>query len=415
MHLIGTLACPQDVSMPFDLPALRAEFPALESGVAYFDGPGGSQTPRTVGEAIYRTMVGPLSNRGSLVVSQRNADAAVLGFRAAMADLLHADPRGIVYGRSATQITYDFSRALAKQWQPGDIVVVSRLDHDANVRPWIQAADAVGAEVRWIDFDPETSEVIWSTVEAAITERTRLVAITAASNLIGTIPPVRKIADLAHGVGALTYVDGVHYTAHALVDVQELGADFYVCSPYKFHGPHCAALAAAPALLETIWPDKLAPSTDEVPERFEFGTLPYEIMAGVTAAVDFLAGVDPGTGQTRRECLTSSLHSLETHESTLRMQIEADLAEIEGVTVYSRARHRTPTLLFSLAGRSATDASRFLASRDVLAPAGSFYAMETYDRLGLDEPAAVRVGLAPYTNEEDVQRLYDALVAFAAS
>lgn len=401
--------------MAFDVAALRAEFPALESGIAFFDGPGGTQTPRSVGDAIYRTITGPLSNRGSMVVSQRNADDAVLAFRSAMADLLGADPQGIVYGRSATQITYDFSRALAKQWQPGDIVVVSRLDHDANVRPWVQAAAAVGAEVRWIDFDPATSEVIWETVEAAITERTRLVAITGASNLIGTIPPVRRIADLAHGVGALTYVDGVHYTAHALVDVQDLGADFYVCSPYKFNGPHCAVLAAAPALLETVWPDKLAPATNDVPERFEFGTLPYEIMAGVTAAVDFLAGIDPGTGSTRRERLASSLHSVDTHEFNLRLQIEADLAEIDGITVYSRAEHRTPTLLFDMAGKSSLTMAQFLAERDVLAPAGSFYAMETYNRLGLDQPDAVRVGLAPYSNEEDARRVYEALIAFAAS
>lgn len=401
--------------MAFDVAALRAEFPALDSGIAFFDGPGGTQTPRSVGEAMYRTITEPLSNRGTMVVSQRNADDAVRAFRSAMADLLGANPQGIVYGRSATQITYDFSRALAKQWQPGDVVVVSRLDHDANVRPWVQAAAAVGAEVRWIDFDPETSEVVWASVEAAITERTRLVAITGASNLIGTIPPVRKIADRAHAVGALTYVDGVHYTAHALVDVRELGADFYVCSPYKFNGPHCAVLAADPALLETVWPDKLAPATNDVPERFEFGTLPYEMMAGVTAAVDFIAAIDPGTGSTRRERLTASLHSVDTHEFNLRLQIEADLAEIDGITVYSRAGQRTPTLLFDLAGRSSSDMAQFLADRDILAPAGSFYAMETFNRLGLDQPDAVRVGLAPYSNEEDAHRLYEALVAFAAS
>lgn len=400
--------------MAFDVAALRAEFPALESGIAFFDGPGGTQTPRSVGEAIYRTITEPLSNRGAMVVSQRNADDAVLAFRSAMADLLGADPQGIVYGRSATQITYDFSRALAKQWQPGDVVVVSRLDHDANVRPWLQAAAAVGAEIRWIDFDPVTSEVIWESVESAITERTRLVAITGASNLIGTVPPVRKIADRAHAVGALTYVDGVHYTAHALVDVRELGADFYVCSPYKFHGPHCAVLAADPNLLETVWPDKLAPATNDVPERFEFGTLPYEIMAGVTAAVDFIAAIDPGTGSTRRARLASSLHTVDTHEFNLRLQIEADLAEIDGITVYSRAGQRTPTLLFDLAGKSSADMAQFLAGQDVLAPAGSFYAMETFNRLGLNQPDAVRVGLAPYSNEEDARRLYDALVAFAA-
>lgn len=400
--------------MTFDLDALRAQFPALDSGIAFFDGPGGTQTPRAVGEAMFATITGPLSNRANTSRSQINADNVVIAFRQAFADFLGAEPNGIVYGRSATQITYDFSRALAKTWQPGDVVVVSKLDHDCNVRPWIQAAEAVGAEVRWIEFDPETSEVDWASVEAAIGERTRLVAVTAASNLIGTIPPVRKIADLAHSVGALTYIDGVHYTAHALVDVQALGADFYVCSPYKFHGPHCAVLAASPALLETVWPDKLLPATDVVPERFEFGTLPYEVMAGATAAIDFLAGIAPGEGTTRREQLAASLHALDIHELNLRLEIEADLAELPGVTLHSRAADRTPTLLVTFAGKSSEDVFRHLAAQDVLAPAGSFYAHEPFTALGLSDSGGLRVGLAVYNTEDDVRRLREGLTSFLA-
>ena len=270
--------------MSLDVAALRREFPALESGIAHFDGPGGTQTPRMVGEAIARTLTGPLSNRGTSIASERNADDAVTAFREAIADLLGADPRGVVYGRSATQITYDISRAVAKTWTPGDEIVVTQLDHDANVRPWIQAAEARGAVVRWLRMNPDTAELDLRDLAEVVNERTRLVAVTAASNLVGTIPPVAVIAARAHAVGALVYVDGVHFTAHAAVDAAALGADFFVCSPYKFFGPHCAALVADPALLETLRPDKLLPATDAVPERFELGTLPYEIMAGVTAA-----------------------------------------------------------------------------------------------------------------------------------
>ncbi|HTL40507.1 MAG TPA: cysteine desulfurase-like protein [Pseudolysinimonas sp.] len=399
--------------MSFDVAALRSEFPSLQSGIAHFDGPGGTQTPRVVGEAIARTLTGPLSNRGTVGLSELRADEAVAGFRAAYADLLGADPRGIVYGRSATQLCYDFSRHLAKTWAPGDEVVVSRLDHDSNVRPWIQAAERAGAVVRWLELDPATAELDAASVEAAIGERTRLVAVTAASNLLGTKPNVRAIADRAHAVGALVYVDGVHFTAHELVDVGALGADLFMCSPYKFLGPHCGVLAASPELLESLHPDKLAPSTNVVPERFEFGTLPYEIMAGATAAVDFLAGIAPGTAATRRDRLVASLHAVDEHELRMRGLIEQGLAALgDRVTLWSRAADRTPTLLITVEGRDLGDAYEFLATRDVLAPAGSFYAMEPFQALGLRDENALRMGVAPYTNESDVERLLDGLAAW---
>jgi cysteine desulfurase family protein (TIGR01976 family) len=402
--------------MTLDITALRAHFPALLTGTAYFDGPGGTQTPTVVGTAIADTLTGPLSNRGSGMHSQSNAESAVEGFRAAMADLLGAHPRGVVHGRSATQLTYDFSRHLAKTWQPGDEIVVSRLDHDSNIRPWVQAAAAVGATVRWVEFDPSTTEIDESSVAASITERTRLVAITAASNLLGTKPSVRRIADAAHAVGALVHVDGVHYTAHAAVDVKALGADFFVCSPYKFLGPHCGVLVAEPELLESLQPDKLLPSTDEVPERFEFGTLPYEIMAGATAAVDFLAGIAPGAATGRRARLLASAHVVDEHELALRSRIEAGLIDLgDAVVLHSRARDRTPTLLVTFPGRSSTNAYRFLAERDILAPAGSFYAYEAFRRLDLVDSAALRIGLAPYNDDDDVDRLLAALGEFVAS
>lgn len=402
--------------MTFDVAAFRDEFPSLASGIAHFDGPGGTQTPRVVGEAIARTLTGPLSNRGTVGRSEAIADDVVAAFRSAYADLLGADPRGIVYGRSATQLCYDFSRHISKDWSAGDEVVVSRLDHDANVRPWVQAAERTGATLRWMELDPATADLDPAGIEAAITDRTRLVAVTAASNLLGTRPAVRAIADRAHAVGALVYVDGVHFTAHELVDVAELGADFFMCSPYKFLGPHCAVLAAAPALLETLRPDKLAPSTNDVPERFEFGTLPYEIMAGATAAVDVLAGIAPGGATTRRERLRASLHEVDAHELRMRQRIEQGLAAFgDRVTLWSRAEQRTPTLLITVDGRDLGAAYEFLAQRDVLAPSGSFYAMEPFQALGLRDENALRMGVAPYTDERDVDRLLEGLAAWLES
>lgn len=402
--------------MPYDVASVRSHFPALTEGAAHFDGPGGSQTPDVVGRAVADTLTSAISNRGTVTASERRAEQVVTDSRAALADLLGADPRGIVFGRSATALTYDLARALAKGWGPGDEVVVTRLDHDANIRPWVQAAESVGATVRWVDFDPATGELSADAVAAAICERTRLVATTAAANLIGTRPPVCRVADLAHEVGALHWVDGVHATAHASVDLAALRADFWTCSPYKFMGPHCGVLAAAPALLETLHPDKLLPSSDAVPERFELGTLPYELMAGTTAAVDFIASLadadadaDTGAGASRRERIELGMKAVHAHERTLLDVLEPALRAIPGVTVHSNARSRTPTLLFTVAGRDPQEIRGRLAERGINAPAGHFYAIECSRHLGLGDSGGVRVGLAPYTSADDIDRLISAL------
>jgi cysteine desulfurase family protein (TIGR01976 family) len=399
--------------MSYDVAAVRAQFPALRSGTAHFDGPGGTQVPEPVARAVAETLTSSIANRGRVTVAERLADDTVLAARSAMADLLGADPGGIVFGRSATQLTFDLARTLATGWGPGDEVVVSRLDHDANVRPWVLAAEAAGATVRWIGFDPATGELTADDVADVLTDRTRLVAVTGASNLIGTRPPVAEIAALVHRAGALLAVDGVHLTAHAPVDVAALGADFFTCSPYKFLGPHCGVLAAAPALLETLRPAKLLPSSDAVPERFELGTLPYELLAGTTAAVDFLAGLSLDGG-TRRERLVAAMIALEAYEDALREHLEARLRELPGVRLWSRAAHRTPTLLLTFDGRVAADAYRFLGERGVNAPAGSFYALEPSRWLGLGDTGGLRVGLAPYSDRSDVERLLTGLREFLA-
>jgi cysteine desulfurase family protein (TIGR01976 family) len=398
--------------MTLDVAAVRASFPALAAGAAHFDGPGGSQTPDVVAQAVAATLTAPMANRGSVTEAERNADGVVRAARQAVADLTGGDPGGVVFGRSATALTYDLSRVLSADWGPGDEVVVTRLDHDANVRPWVQAAAARGATVRWAEFDPGSGELDPGAVGMLVNERTRLVAVTGASNLLGTRPDLPPITDRAHEVGALTWVDGVHLTAHAPVDVEALGADFFACSPYKFLGPHCGCVIAAPALLETLHPDKLLPSTDAVPERFELGTLPYELLAGTTAAIDFLAAL--GVGGTRRGRLVTAMDAIEAHEDRLRERIEIGLRALPGVTVWSRAKRRTPTLLLTFEGRDAGEAYRFLAERGINAPAGSFYALEASRWLGLGDTGGLRVGLAPYNDDADVDRLLAGLGEFLA-
>ncbi|MBB5633231.1 cysteine desulfurase family protein (TIGR01976 family) [Cryobacterium mesophilum] len=405
--------------MTYDIDSVRADFPALADGSAHFDGPGGTQTPTPVIDAIAGALRGPLSNRGTLTAGESRAEQTVADARGAIADLVGGDPGGVVFGRSATQLCYDFSRWISRSWGAGDEVVVTRLDHDSNVRPWVQAAERTGARVRWLDFDPETSEL--DDVATVLSDRTRLVAVTGASNLIGTKPPVASIAAAAHAAGALVYLDGVHLTAHASIDLAALGADLFACSPYKFLGPHLGALAASPALLDSLIPDKLLPSTNAVPERFEFGTLPYELLAGVAAAVDYLSTIGypassgSGPAGTRREKLVASLARLEEYEDALLTRLEDGIRSLPGVSVHSRAAHRTPTLLLTIEGRDTVDAYEFLAGRGVDAPSSNFYALEASRRLGLGDAGGLRVGLAPYTNADDVDRLLASLDAFLAA
>jgi cysteine desulfurase family protein (TIGR01976 family) len=394
--------------MSYDVAAVRKHFPALAEGAAHFDAPGGSQVPDVVAEAVAGTLTAAIANRGRMTAAERRADAVVDDARQAMADLLGAVPGGVVFGRSMTQLTYEVARAMAKGWGAGDEVVVTRLDHDANIRPWVQAAQAAGATVRWAAFDRDTGDLRPDQVAEQLSERTRLVAVTGASNLLGTRPDVPAIAAAVHGAGALLYLDGVHLTPHARVDLAALGADLYACSPYKFCGPHLGVLAAAPELLETIHPDKLLPSADTVPERFEFGTLPYELLAGTTAAVDFLADLVPGDGD-RPARLTRSFAAVEEHEGGLLRRLEDGLDRIGGITRYGRAPHRTPLSLFTVDGVPPERVYQRLGELGVNVPAGTFYAIECANWLGLGEAGAVRAGLAPYSDPTDVDRLLSAL------
>jgi cysteine desulfurase family protein (TIGR01976 family) len=393
--------------MTYDVQRLRARVPALREGAAHFDGPGGTQIPDEVADAMDVTLRSAVSNRGRGTAAERRADDIVTGARQAMADLLGADPRGIVFGRSMTQITMDIARTLAQDWGPGDEIVVSRLDHDADVRPWVIHAERAGATVRWAEFDPATGELTPDNVLRHVGPATRLVAVTGASNLIGTRPDLPAIAAGVHEHGALFYVDGVHLTAHAPVDVAAVGCDFYACSPYKFLGPHLGVLAASPSLLERLHPDKLLPATNAVPERFELGTLPYELLAGVTAAADVLADLVPDqpAGSTRRERILRSMTALEEYEDDLHARMREGLESIPGIRLYSNAKERTPTETFTIDGHDSDAISAFLAERGVNAPASNFYALEVSRSLGLGDAGGVRVGLAPYSSADDVDRL----------
>ena len=395
--------------MTYDVNRIRADFPALNAGLAFFDGPGGSQVPSQVGRAISDAITKPISNRNVVTQSERNAEEIVINFRQAVADLINADPGGVVYGRSWTQITYDFSRTLAKTWSAGDEIIVTNLDHDSNIRPWIQAAESVGAIVRWAKIDPETGELPTSAISELLSAKTRLVAVTGAGNTLGTRPDIKAISTAVHRAGALLYVDGVHLTPHTPIDVQEIGADFFGFSFYKLFGPHCAALAADPQLLKTLNNDKLLPATSAVPERFEFGTLPYEIMAGATAAIDYIADMVSSHKSTRREKILHSMRELESYEEGLFAVLESGIQALPGVTTYGHAKKRTPTVYFNIKGYQGAEVYKHLAELNVNAPAGNFYALEVSRALGLGDTGAVRVGLAPYSTLEDVTRLLEGL------
>jgi cysteine desulfurase family protein (TIGR01976 family) len=394
--------------MTYDVEAVRAQFPALAEGLAHFDGPGGTQVPAAVADAVSGALRSAVSNRHGDFASSVRADAIVDAARAAVGDLLGTDPRGVFFGPSMTANTYVLARALAATWQPGDEVVVSRLDHDADVRPWVQAAARADATVRWAEFDEKTCELPTEQYDDLLTDRTRLVAVTAASNAVGTMPDVRAIADLAHAAGALLHVDGVHATPHGTVDVPALGADFYSCSAYKWYGPHVGITVADPALLKTLRPDKLVPSSDDVPDRFEYGTSPFEQLVGVTAAVDWIASL--GTGASRRDRVVDAMSAISAHEESVFTRLYDGLAARDDVTLLGAPSRRTPTVGFLVDGRTPQQVAKALGDEGICVWAGNYYAVELMRRLGLeDSGGAVRAGVVCYTTTDEVDRLLGAL------
>jgi len=396
--------------MGFEVKRVRECYPALADGTAYLDGAAGTQVPSAVIEAIAAASRSGIGNLGGAFPASGRSHAIVEGCRRAVADLVGGDPAGVVLGPNMTTLTYRLSATLARDWREGDEVVVSRLDHDANVRPWVQAAERAGASVRFAEVDAETATLPIEQYDELVSERTRLVAVTAASNLVGTRPDVAEIAARAHAHGALVYVDGVHWTPHGPVDVGLLGADFYATSAYKWSGPHVGFVVASPALLETLRPDKLAPSSDEVPWRFEWGTPPIADLAGVTAAVDHLAGLDDDAIGTRRQRLLASMAAVESYERAVFARLREGLDAMEHVTTYGRAARVAPTAFFNVAGRSPREVATHLAERGVNAWNGDNYAYELVGALGLrGRGGGVRAGIVHYNDPADVARLLEAL------
>jgi cysteine desulfurase family protein (TIGR01976 family) len=394
--------------MPLDVARIRCAYPALAEGFVQLDGGGGTQPAEPVVAAVAAAMLTAVSGRGTFNEPARRSIEIVDAARAAVADLVGGDPAGVVFGPSATALTYLVARTLSQGWGPGDEIVVSRLDHDANVRPWVQAAEAAGAGVRWAEVDVATGELPAGQYRELIGERTRLVAVTAGSNANGSVPAVREIADVAHGAGALTYVDGVHATAHRPTDVAALGADFYVTSAYKWSGPHYAAVVAAPARWETLRPVKLVPSSDQVPDRFEYGTLSFELLSGITAAVEHLAGLAAEGGTDRRRRLVASMTAVAAYENGLAASLAAGLAGIETVTVVPAPAGRCPTIAFRVTGQTPAQTARTLGEQGICVSHGDYYAVEFFAAAGLRD-GAVRASIYHYNTADEIDRLVEAL------
>ncbi|MCW2508871.1 MAG: csd [Modestobacter sp.] len=391
-----------------DVARVRGLFPGLSDGLLHADGPGGALVPESVVRAVSQAMRVPIANRGGVFAASARAEQLVSGARSAVADLAGGAPSGVVLGANMTSLTYAVARALGKHWRRGDEIVVSRLDHDANIRPWLQIADELGMVVKWAEVDIETGELPDWQYDELLTDRTRLVAVTAASNAIGTCPDVAAIAMRAHRVGALVYVDAAHAAPHMPLDVAELEADFLVLSAYKWCGPHVGALVARPDLLDELRPDKLVPAPDRVPDRFEQGTPPFELYAGVAASVDHLAGLCPDATGTRRERLTASMAAVSSYEETLFDRLDGALRSMAHVQVLGSPRYRMPTLSFTVSRMRPRQVTRELARRGVCAWDGDFYSRELFDAIGVNETGgAVRLGLLHYNTLEEVDHLID--------
>jgi cysteine desulfurase family protein (TIGR01976 family) len=396
-----------------DVDAIRRHFPALERRqagipVAYFVGPGGTQVPREVVDAVSDYLLHHNANTHWRYPTSAETDAALVAARAALADLLNATADEIAFGANMTTLTFHLSRALGRAWGPGDEVVVTELDHHANVDPWRALIRDRGLTVRSVPMIPKAGQLDLDVLARTVGPQTRLLAIGAASNALGTINDVQAAVELAHSRGALVFVDAVHYTPHAVVDVGALGCDFLACSAYKFYGPHVGVLFTKRAVLEKLEVPKLEPASDAAPERIETGTLNHEGIVGAGAAVDFLASLVTGASG-RRAALVEVGTALHERAQRLLERLWNDLSAIDGVTVYGPppSEPRTPTVGFVVKGRTSEQVADALAARAVFASNGDFYATTVVRRLGHEADGLVRAGCACYTTATEVDRLVD--------
>ncbi|HEV7902207.1 MAG TPA: cysteine desulfurase-like protein [Pyrinomonadaceae bacterium] len=394
--------------------AIRAHFPALERShqghaVAYFDGPGGTQVPRAVVEAIADYLYQHNANTHWAYPASAETDALIDGARQTLADFLNASPTEIAFGANMTTLAFHLSRALGRQLTEGDEIVVTELDHHANVAPWHALAVERGLRLRMAKMLPETGQLDWDDFSRLVNERTKLVAVGAASNALGTITDVRRAAEAAHAVGALCFVDAVHFAPHQLVDVRALDCDFLACSAYKFCGPHIGVLYGKRELFGSLDFPKLLPAPDTAPERVETGTQNHEGIAGAAAAVDFFASLAtvPAANATRRERLRAAFAALHARGADLTTRLWQGLSETKGVRLYGvpPGAPRTPTVAFTVEGVASTSVAQQLAARGLFLSHGDFYAATVVERLGLGVEGLVRAGCACYTTQEEIDRL----------
>jgi cysteine desulfurase family protein (TIGR01976 family) len=405
----------QDVA---SIAEIRARFPALGrihggQPVAYLDGPGGTQVPRVVVEAMADYLYHHNANTHWAFPTSRETDEVISQGRQAVADFLNADPGEIAFGNNMTSLTFHLARSLGRRMGPGDEVVVTELDHHANVDPWRAMASERGVTVRVAKLRPEDGQLDWDDLERQVSDNTRVLAIGAGSNALGTISDIPRASKLARDHGTLLFVDAVHYAPHRLVDVQALGCDFLACSAYKFYGPHTGILFGRAELLASLDVPKLRPSPDMAPERLETGTQNHEGIAGTAAAIDFLAGL--AKGPDRRSRLTAAFDALHHRASRQVSRLWDGLESIGGVTLYGPRpdRPRTPTISFSLEGWMPGDVCSRLAEHGIFASHGDFYATTAVERLGRSSTGLVRLGCACYTSDEEIDRLLDAIQRLA--
>jgi cysteine desulfurase family protein (TIGR01976 family) len=414
----------------WDIGAIRAQFPALtvtDDGRRriFFDAPGGTQVARQVITRITGYLVQHNANSGGPFITSRRSDASSEEAHRAMADLLNAPAwEEIIFGANMTTLTFAMSRCLGRRFKPGDEILLTRMDHDGNVSPWLLLARDLGLTVKWLDFDPDTYEYRLDQLPALITERTRLAAVNLASNALGTINDVPAIARAVHAVGGLVYVDAVQYVPHAPVDVQAIGCDFLACSAYKFFGPHQGIVWGRRALLEELDAYKVRPASDELPTKFETGTQNFEAQAGCLGAVEYLEWLGQHQGKAyadkfqamtgRRRQLHAAMAAMIDYERELSGRLLDRLEHVDGLRVHGITRRdrldrRVPTFSVTLAGRKPADLSRQLAAENVFVWDGSFYATEVINRLGLAESGLLRIGLCHYNTPEEVDYLCDVI------
>lgn len=400
--------------------ALRKQFPALSQSVngqtaVFLDGPGGTQVPQSVLDAMTGYLINGSSNQGGSFLTSRLTDQTVDNARQAMMDFLNANrPEEIVFGQNMTSLNFHLSRSLSRTWQQGDEIIVTRIDHDANISPWLLAAQDRGATVRWLDFHPQDCTLALETLPRLLTERTQLIAISMASNAVGTISDVKKVIKAAQTAGAVVVVDAVHFAPHGVLDVQSLGCDFLLSSAYKYFGPHTGIMYGKYNFLESLPAYKVRPAPDKPAAKWETGTPSFESLAGVTAAVDYIASLGGNQGSRRERIVKGMTAVAEYEEQISRRFLEGATAvpglKVYGITDIERLDERTPTFAISLEGFSPAQVSKRLGEQGFFVWDGHYYAVAVMERLGLHEKGGlVRIGFVHYNTFEEVDRVLAAL------